>query len=100
MDFRVMAHHVVCYLKFAQCILEDQPLTLDTSKGAVNNMREEIAKTLLRETESHKNLCHHCGSEETDDMLWIGCDNCSRWYHHSCLGQPPLDADYLCPLCL
>ncbi|XP_041843372.1 uncharacterized protein LOC121641350 [Melanotaenia boesemani] len=90
----------VFVLKFAECILEGKPLQFDNSTTAMNTVRFQIATTLLKESETLKNLCHHCGFQDTDDPQWIACDNCGRWYHHGCVKSPPLQKKYFCDVCV
>ncbi|XP_041855497.1 uncharacterized protein LOC121649029 [Melanotaenia boesemani] len=90
----------VFVLKFAECILEGKPLQFDNSTTAMNTVRFQIATTLLKESETLKNLCHHCGFQDTDDPQWIACDNCGRWYRHGCVKSPPLQKEYFCDVCV
>ncbi|KAJ8348756.1 hypothetical protein SKAU_G00273450 [Synaphobranchus kaupii] len=94
MDYRETAHSCgVFALKFAECILEGKAVTFVTSTRAIHNMRVDIATTLLRESDTLQDLCHHCGSEDSDDPQWIGCDISGRWYHNGCVKSPALDEE-------
>ncbi|XP_030286893.1 sentrin-specific protease 1-like [Sparus aurata] len=86
-------------LKFAECILNGLPLVFDTSPSSVNSIREEIAVSLLMNTDDLTDLCRICG-ENTGDTLWIGCDKCLRWFHKICAKYPKNGRrSYVCEAC-
>lgn len=52
--------------------------------------------------------CHGCHLSNGDPGDWIGCDECARWWHVKCTGQPDLqglnhaelgDVSFKCKLC-
>ncbi|XP_027893501.1 PHD finger protein ALFIN-LIKE 1-like [Xiphophorus couchianus] len=87
-------------LKFAECILENKDQNFPSTAEAVNTMRLNMSSTLLSESDSVENLCRHCGSEDTEDHMWITCDRCNWWYHQGCVKVPQTDTDYCCAMCL
>ena len=61
-------------------------------------------------TQCHKisdDVCQGCGDSYEDDdadakQFWVGCDQCSRWYHYWCanlLQMPEPEEPFLCPEC-
>ena len=51
-----------------------------------------------------ENTCSVCGNiyEEGDEIHWIGCDSCCRWFHYTCAGfneMPPLNIPFHCGYC-
>ncbi|XP_062378049.1 uncharacterized protein LOC134067038 [Sardina pilchardus] len=91
-------------LKFAEHILSDTPMQFSANKEKVDEMRKEIAESILSHSDDLSNLCHHCGEAETFDdskeVVWISCDYCDRWFHVGCVGNPSLDKDYSCYACV
>ena len=45
--------------------------------------------------------CAQCGQEENDcsreEINWIGCDDCDRWYHTGCVNIDTAYAEYTRP---
>ncbi|CAM4530247.1 unnamed protein product [Leuciscus chuanchicus] len=60
-------------LKFAECILGGFPLAFANSASSVNTIRQQIAVSLLENTDDLTDLCHLCG-EQDGDTHWIDCD--------------------------
>ncbi|KAL6455441.1 hypothetical protein MHYP_G00361070 [Metynnis hypsauchen] len=90
--------------KFAEKILQDQPITFLNTDKAVHLIRKEMAMTLLQESEDLTDLCHFCGEEinPSDQVFppeWIACDGCGRWFHQSCVGNPQAEEDFYCSAC-
>ena len=58
-------------------------------------------------SEEDTGVCEQCGAvyADADDSeavkkKWMGCDNCSRWYHYDCLGLTSIPTGYWsCDLC-
>ncbi|KAG7473982.1 hypothetical protein MATL_G00101600 [Megalops atlanticus] len=88
----------VLALKFAECILMGGNLDIETTEEGVAT-RQQIAETLLEETDNLENLCFSCGKEQHDDIHWICCELCDRWFNHSCVQRPPMDKEFRCPAC-
>lgn len=61
------------------------------TKGAKTTQKKVQA---VKEVES--DVCQKCFQEETsgdDDVDWIECDTCGKWYHLECVGLDPLSID-------
>ncbi|XP_049330336.1 uncharacterized protein LOC125798996 [Astyanax mexicanus] len=99
-------------LKYAEKILSGEPLTFSSSASAVLKYRQEVAMTLIEETDDLKELCHYCGERNNGkskrgkrrkrqecSTVWIQCDNCTRWYHITCVANPNLKEPYSCLAC-
>ncbi|XP_038144489.1 sentrin-specific protease 2-like [Cyprinodon tularosa] len=87
-------------LKFAEKILRKEKISFPTTKKEINKHRMKIATTLLLSTDDLSNLCHFCGEKNTDiEDIWIQCDDCFRWYHLQCVGNPDPQQDYVCFAC-
>ena len=83
------------------------------SKKAKNN--KELADNEIVYADSSdeggeaENVCEAClGDENLNiDTAWIGCNQCKRWYHRSCLSEEIEsmseeqieDLDYVCDIC-
>ncbi|XP_041858745.1 sentrin-specific protease 2-like [Melanotaenia boesemani] len=88
-------------LTFAEKILKGESIEFDTNTQAVNSLRFTIALTLLQQTDDLTDVCHHCGEEEHETNVdWIQCDDCLRWFHQECVGNPPVDEAFHCPTCV
>ncbi|XP_076833337.1 uncharacterized protein LOC143478249 isoform X1 [Brachyhypopomus gauderio] len=92
-------------LKFAEQVLAAKPMMFAAECSSVDVLRWEMATTLLRESDDISSLCHFCGEMEAHDdltaeTLWIACDRCGRWFHTTCVKNPPLDNDYVCTACI
>ncbi|CAL8235968.1 unnamed protein product [Boreogadus saida] len=65
-------------------------------------MRRAIATALLENTDDLTEVCHQCGqtdNPETDeDVQWISCERCQRWYHQSC-AKRMMESPHLCLAC-
>ncbi|XP_053278148.1 uncharacterized protein LOC128439773 [Pleuronectes platessa] len=88
---------IVC--KLADMILNEEDMDDVFDKTSILRMRLQIGKRLIKETDDLTNLCRACGSYDTD-VQWIACTPCDQWFHRSCVGQPPVEAPFYCPLCI
>ncbi|XP_073802848.1 uncharacterized protein [Danio rerio] len=90
-------------LKFAEYILKEKEIDFCSAPQEVKRLRLEIASTLLDQSDDLSDLCHFCGEAETFDesenFLWISCDQCGRWFHVACVNNPATEADYKCFSC-
>ncbi|XP_055008016.1 uncharacterized protein LOC129408402 isoform X2 [Boleophthalmus pectinirostris] len=95
--------------KLAERILSGELPHYRVDPEGVAALRKEILTTLLQATDNLKNRCHVCGinwenvsldEDEEGDIHWIQCDGCDKWFHSTCVGNPPVDVDYYCFLCL
>ncbi|XP_041847822.1 uncharacterized protein LOC121644147 [Melanotaenia boesemani] len=89
---------------FAEKILYNQPVTFPASPKDVSDLWWQIATTLLRDSDDLTNLCLHCGEASVDgspeeQLTWISCDACGRWFHHDCVGQPKMEEPFKCTAC-
>lgn len=90
--------------KFAEMILEDQPIIFSSNTKSINLIRKKMAISLLRNSEDLTELCYFCGEDidPTDPSVtseWIACDVCDRWYHQTCVGNPPAEQYFYCSGC-
>ncbi|XP_046716388.1 uncharacterized protein LOC124393091 [Silurus meridionalis] len=84
-------------LKFAEFVLREEPIVLINTKEGVEDLRKEIAVTLLQNSDDLSQLCHVCG-EKSGNNNWIACDCCNWWYHQSCI-QATSQVHFLCHAC-
>ncbi|KAG9272104.1 sentrin-specific protease-like [Astyanax mexicanus] len=92
--------------KFAEGMLEGEHFPFLNTEDAVRKIRKEIAVKLLQESEDLSDVCRFCGETtshhavETDlPSKWIACDGCDKWFHQSCVGNPPEEEEFFCQLC-
>ncbi|XP_041865536.1 PHD finger protein ALFIN-LIKE 1-like [Melanotaenia boesemani] len=94
-------------MKYAEKVLAEESLIFDNSAKAVEGYRMEVALAVLRDTDDLSMLCHCCGESETEKGSdsdsnttdWIECDQCQRWYHNKCVGNPDGSVSYSCGAC-
>lgn len=56
--------------------------------------REGIMET------SQEIVCHHCDEQITGDTPAIECQQCTNWYHETCVNGPVVHLDnYICTIC-
>ncbi|CAL8404725.1 unnamed protein product [Boreogadus saida] len=70
----------------------------------IDDPRREIVTTIMTGSDDLSDLCHFCGEEDTFDktenVTWIACDACLRWFHTGCVGNPAMESNYACCACL
>nr|XP_049591118.1 uncharacterized protein LOC125978107 [Syngnathus scovelli] len=87
-------------LKFAEHLLSNEEIDFSAKAHDINRYRLQIATTLLLETDDLSDLCFVCGEATHDtDNRWIQCDECCRWFHLVCVGEPPTEGSFLCTAC-
>ncbi|GLD67909.1 uncharacterized protein AKAME5_001923300, partial [Lates japonicus] len=64
----------------------------------MRRLRMQTAKKLVTETDDLSELCQICDQSDSHEQ-WIECTLCSVWFHWDCVGQPPVEGDYFCPVC-
>ncbi|XP_065908265.1 uncharacterized protein [Dysidea avara] len=75
----------VYVMKFAQQYLDGSSLSLDAN--SVSDTRIEMAKMILSNSDDISEYCRTCSSKARKKCIWIGCDNCSSWYHLDCVNR-------------
>ncbi|XP_041825134.1 sentrin-specific protease 2-like [Melanotaenia boesemani] len=59
-------------LKFAERVLDKEPVDFPASRQAVNKLRFDIAVRLLQSSDDLENLCHFCGEMDSEkDFNWV-----------------------------
>ena len=78
-----------------------------TVKKSRGQNAEDSAKSSNDDEDAVEEKCQKCGKWYEDDdeevkETWIGCDNCWRWYHYTCvdlLVKPSEDEYWCCHQC-
>lgn len=52
-------------------------------------MQIKMEQKLIKEKDRGEVLCELCMTG-SDELTWIGCDNCNRWVHYECVGKRQL----------
>ena len=68
--------------------------------------KKEVMEPIIDVSDDDKdvNHCFSCGVECIDgqEKLWVGCDECYRWYHYKCAGfsrRPKREEEIICKIC-
>ena len=81
--------------------------TTKTTKNSRKNVTEDEDLTEMDTTDD--DTCAKCGLNVGDACDWIGCGNCSRWFHKKCTDIADIDLlspeeideiEYDCDICL
>ena len=82
----------------------DPASTSKKAEGEVYRMAIIIVTYLhfyLPQKTTDQDACNICGNTfvEGEEQQWAGCNNCDRWYHRDCAGNPPIRKKWRCQSC-
>ncbi|PAA52069.1 hypothetical protein BOX15_Mlig000140g29 [Macrostomum lignano] len=90
---------LVC--KFADLLLSDSSLNINSAPREMALSRLELWKTLLLRAVDQENLCWMCGEKEAASHdgaydNWIQCEKCFIWFHEACIRQSCISTCVFC----
>ena len=59
----------------------------------------ECCRHFIRVMSDMCELCYNVTTTDQEDMFWISCDACDKWFHGRCAGVSQQASSFTCPHC-